>query len=109
MDSQRSATTAKGKRTQFSWFAYVDPEEGEARAVSLDLGFLVNRPTLQAAIAELLDQTDDYIGRFEDSDGGVKPRPIPVAAWVSHLLKFAQQCSDKPEERNTSWDCGIVK
>ncbi len=109
MDSQTSTATAEGKRTQFSWFAYEDLEEGVAIAVCLELGFLVNRTTLQEAVAEILDLTDDYIGQFEDSDGGVILRPVPVDAWVFHLLKFAQQCSDNPEKRNTSWDCGIVQ
>ena len=106
--SESATATATRGFPHYSWIAYYDEEGEEARAVCLELGFLVNRAHLEDAVDELLRLTADYLGEHKGEEASTIKRPMPSEAWEPHVLKFAQQCSANPESQSTLWDCGAI-
>lgn len=80
--------SADGSR--FSGFLIGYRTKSGARAVCLDLGLVVERPTLPEAIVELHLLVDDYLtdaaksGHFDE----MVPRPAPSRTYVHTYLRF---------------------
>ena len=97
------------KAQAFSWFAYFDEEDGVGRAVCPMLGFLVERPRVQEAVAEMLDVADDYLKMKAAANESDVVRPTPAVAWEASLTRFVAQCSAKPEGQGQFWACGLIR
>ena len=88
-----------------AWFAYIDEEDGVARAACFSLGLFVKSPTVREA-------TDNIIRLAEDYFKGPNPyhrRFVGDEVWNRRMLEFARQCSSHPNGRTEFWDCGIIQ
>lgn len=95
---------------RFQWFAYMDPEANEARAVSCSLALYVVRPTLQEATNELGVLMSDYITAKWDPDTSQQDlhRSLPSEAWEAHTNRFCEILALASKDRGSKWDCGSV-
>jgi hypothetical protein len=92
----------------FSWFAYMDTDPPEARAIAPMLGLLIVRPNVHEAEEELFAVAKEYL-ELQIRNGEDVARPTPSEAWEAHLLKFIWQCSARPDKRGQLWACGFIQ
>lgn len=95
---------------RFQYFAYVDPDSQEARALSGSLALYVIRPTLQEAVDELKLLMTDYIqveARLDQSPEDIK-RKVPSDAWETHANLFCEVLGERSGEQGIDWECGSI-
>ena len=95
----------------FTWIGYYDDQDGVARAVSPELSLVVERPSLQDAVAELemlmRDYIADAVARGESVEG--MKRVLPRDIIAAHVARLSRVLLRRRGEFGTAWSAGYCR